>query len=104
MYLDCLSLNLSASNFGCKYVDKTVNHLMFADDLTLVAPSAKGLQTLLLPVKSTLIHMKWFIILRSLCLCECTEAKHHKPMHIPSLILKNDFLQMFAATSILVIP
>ena len=47
MYLDCLSLNLSASNFGCKFVDKTVNHLMYADDLTLLAPSAKGLQKLL---------------------------------------------------------
>ena len=46
MYFDCLSLNLSASNFGCKFVDKTVNHLMYAD-LTLLAPSAKGLQTLL---------------------------------------------------------
>ena len=46
MYLDCLSLNVS-SYFGCKFVDKTVNHRMYADDLTILAASAKGLQKLL---------------------------------------------------------
>ena len=92
MYLDCLSLNLSASNFGCKFVDKTVNHLMYADDLTLLAPSAKGLQKLLNTCETyTNTHEMVFNSKKSVFMC--IEAKRHKAMHTPSLILKNDCLK-----------
>ncbi len=32
---------------GCACTGQTINHLMYADDLVVVAPSAKGLQNLL---------------------------------------------------------
>ena len=92
IYLDCLGLNLSASNFGCKFVDKTVNHLMYADDQTLLAPSAKGLQKLLNTCKTYAnTHERVFNSKKSVFMC--IEAKCLKPMHTPSLILKNDCLK-----------
>ena len=103
MYLDCLSLNLSASNFGCKFVDKTVNHMMYADDLTLFTPSAKGLQKLLdtceiyANTHEMVFNSKKFVFM-------CIEAKRHKPMHIPSLILKNDCLKCVCSYKYLGIP
>ena len=44
LYLNCYSLNLLVSKFGCKFVNNTVHHLMYADDLTLLALSAKDLE------------------------------------------------------------
>ena len=92
MYLDCLSLNLSASNFGFKFVDKTVNHLMYADDPTLFAPSAKGLQKLL-DTCETYANTHEMVFNSKKSVFMCIEAKRHKPMHILSLILKNDCLK-----------
>ena len=69
MYIDCLSMNLSASDFDCTFVDKTVNHMMYADDLTFLAPPSKGLQEQLNTCETYTNAQERFLILRSLCLC-----------------------------------
>lgn len=46
LYLDDLSTLLSKTSAGC-YIDICVNHLFYADDLCLLAPSAMGLQQLI---------------------------------------------------------
>ena len=47
LYIDKLSINLTACGFGCVVNNVTVNHLSYADDMVLIAPSVRALQTLL---------------------------------------------------------
>ena len=47
VYMDNLSSQLSAQYIGCSAGDVVVNHMLYADDIALFAPSAKGLQQLL---------------------------------------------------------
>ena len=41
MSMDNLSSQLNAQYIGCNAGDVVVNHMLYADDITLVAPSAK---------------------------------------------------------------
>ena len=47
LYLNDLSVQLNKIQIGCCCNGRIVNHLMYADDLVVFAPSAKRLQTLL---------------------------------------------------------
>lgn len=47
VYMDELSLELNKSRTGCCIGNSIVNHLMYADDLALIAPSGAGLDKLL---------------------------------------------------------
>ena len=47
VYVDDLSANLNARNVGCCVADARLNHIFYADDLVLIAPSSAGLQELL---------------------------------------------------------
>ena len=43
--MDNLSSQLNAQYIGCSTGDVVVNHMLYADDIALFAPSAKGLQS-----------------------------------------------------------
>ena len=43
MYMD----DLSSRNTGCVSGDTIINHLMYADDLVIISPSATGMKELL---------------------------------------------------------
>jgi len=47
LYIDDLSKSLCNSNFGCQLDNVSLNHLFYADDMCLLAPSAIGLQGLI---------------------------------------------------------
>ena len=47
IYMDDLSLQLHRQSIGCSVGGTVVNHMLYADDIVLFAPSAKGLQKLL---------------------------------------------------------
>ena len=47
VYIDCLSLKLSQTNIGCMFDSKCLNHLVYADDTVLLAPSPTALQKLI---------------------------------------------------------
>ena len=47
VYMDNLSLQLHRQSIGCSVGSTVVNHMLYADDVVLFAPSAKGLQKLL---------------------------------------------------------
>ena len=46
VYMDCLSESLCITQTGCNVGGVMINHLMYADDLVIISPSAKGLQRL----------------------------------------------------------
>ena len=43
IYIDDLSVNLNACRVGCCVGNEIINHLMYADDLVIKAPSVAGL-------------------------------------------------------------
>ena len=47
IYIDDLSMNLNACRVGCCVSNEIINHLMYADDLVVMAPSVAGLSKLL---------------------------------------------------------
>lgn len=47
VYMDDLSTILNDCSVGCSYNNEIINHLMYADDLVLFAPSVAGLNKLL---------------------------------------------------------
>ena len=47
IYVDDLSHELSLCKFGCYSDHQYINHVMYADDICLMAPSAIGLQKML---------------------------------------------------------
>ena len=47
VYIDSLSVNLSRAGIGCHIAGTVANHLVYADDLVVMAPSAKALNKLL---------------------------------------------------------
>ena len=44
IYMDDVSSSLSTYNVGCYYSELIINHIMYADDLVLLAPSVAGLK------------------------------------------------------------
>ena len=70
VFIDELSIQLTSSNTGCKLQGMTMNHLMYADDMTLIAPSAKGLESLLHTCENyTIKHEIIFNSVKSMCMC-----------------------------------
>ena len=47
IYIDDLSLDLAICKSGCYIDDQCMNHVMYADDIFLLAPIAIGLQRML---------------------------------------------------------
>ena len=47
MYIDDLSVRLQSVHVGCRLSNIIINHFLFADDVVIFSPSAKGLQELL---------------------------------------------------------
>ena len=45
IYIDDLSVNLNACRVGCCVGNEIINHLTYADDLVIMAPSVAGLLT-----------------------------------------------------------
>ena len=45
--MDNLSIHLHKQPIGCSVGGTVINHMLYADDIVLFAPSAKGLQKLL---------------------------------------------------------
>ena len=44
VYMDNLSIQLHKQSIGCSVGGTVINHMLYADDIVLFAPSAKGLQ------------------------------------------------------------
>ena len=58
VYMDDLSCLLNCCNTGCVSGDTIINHLMYADDLVLISPSATGMKELLCACE---VYIAWNI-------------------------------------------
>ena len=46
IYVDALSQGLTSKPVGCSFNGKIINHLYYADDIVLIAPSSNGMHKL----------------------------------------------------------
>ena len=82
VYMDDLSQILNSSCVGCLYNGKLVNHLMYADDAALIAPSARALQKLLLLCETYAANCDIIFNVRKTILM-CIKPKKLKNMLLP---------------------
>ena len=82
VYMDGLSEILCRTECGCTMGGRMINHLMYADDLVILSPSAKGLQRLVDIMLPMAIYMTLNLITPRLRVCIChRKATVHLTLH-----------------------
>jgi len=86
VYMDELSTQLMESNIGCHFNNVNVNHLFYADDAVLLAPTAGSLQTLInICYAYSVEHEITYNTKKSVCMTVVPNL--YKELHIPTLFL-----------------
>ena len=92
IYINDLSDDLNSSNVGCIMNDTVFNHLSYADDMVLMAPSASALQFLLnLCDNYAQSHDIIYNITKSVCMC--IQPSNHKIAFNPIVTLSGNALR-----------
>ena len=86
VYLDKISQRLNTVNSGCCQANHIINHLIFADDMCLFAPSAKGLQRLLYECQEEASFLEILYNTKK-TVCMCIQPKDWKLVILPKLYL-----------------
>ena len=95
VYMDELSIRLKSSNKGCNIGGQVINHLMYADDLSLVCPSIKGLRDLVSICESYGIeHDIVYHKVKSKCMYFIPRKSVLKLENLPLVKLGNNNLQV----------
>jgi hypothetical protein len=92
VYMEELSENLSESSIGCHMKSTCLNHMFFADDSILMAPTIESLQSL---IDICVDYAKRFDILYNdtKSCCSVFLPKHLKDMNIPSVNMESKVLK-----------
>ena len=86
LYINDLSLHLTKSAVGCYINDTCVNHLIYADDAVLIAPSPAALQKLIFVCQNfALNHDISFNVKKTVC--SCFKPKSLKVIYVPPFFL-----------------
>ena len=86
VYIDALSHILGRSHAGCFINDVCMNHFVYADDTVILAPSAHGLQELLLMCENyAKEHNIIFNVKKTKCMC--VKPKLLQDICVPSIVL-----------------
>jgi len=86
VYMDDLSLLLNMSHTGCNFNNIFINHLSYADDMCIIAPSARSLQTLLdICQNYSMSHNITYNTAKSVCMY--VKCLTFKVDHIPQIKL-----------------
>ena len=81
VYMDDLSQSLNSCKTGCWSGEMMTNHLMYADDLVLLSPSATGLRELLLACEK---YSKEHAIIYNSKKSSVLICKNRATLHVPS--------------------
>ena len=91
VYMDDLSKKINNVNAGCIIGAALINHLMYADDLVLLAPSSMGLSMLLSACSDygTEHDIKYNSTKSNVMIFCC---KKFKDIHMPNFVLNDEIL------------
>lgn len=90
VFMDDLSIMLSSSIYGCSINGCNINHIFYADDSALMAPSAKALQELIdICVAYADKYELSFNVKKTKVMC-CTPYK----IHVPDFYIKDSPLEI----------
>ena len=91
VYMDDLSIKLNDIKIGCTIGTTLINHLMYADDLVLLSPSAMGLSLLLSVCSAYGIEhdIKYNSAKSNVVIFRCNKMKD---IRIPNFVLNNILL------------
>ena len=92
VYMNGLSQSLNDSKCGCNINGTFVNHLMYADDSCLIAPSPSGLQKLI-KICELYADDNHIIYNEKKTKCMCFKPKSFKYLHIPAMYLNDKMVQ-----------
>ena len=97
VYMDALSNKLNNVSAGCIIGSSLINHLMYADDLVLMAPSSMGLSMLLYVCSEYGIEhdIKYNSTKSNVMIFSC---KKFKDIHIPNCLLNGETLSRVSNT------
>ena len=87
--MDDMSQSRNCCKTGCLSGEIMINHLMYADDLVLLSPSATGLRELLLACVARLISNLPTLFERRTKLCQSYFRKMHNADHKLNKLLPN---------------
>ena len=90
-YIDELSENLNMSRIGCHLQGVCYNHLMYADDAVIMAPSPKGLQKLI-DICDNFAGNNDMLFNAKKTVCMCIKRSSSVKLRIPDLYLGNNKL------------
>ena len=93
VYVDAITEPLKASRIGCSMANTLVNHLYYADDLVLLAPTQKGLQELInICIKYSERHDILFNTKKTVCM-HFAPPSYQRVHRAPKLSLNSDVLK-----------
>ena len=92
LYVDKLSVNLNACEVGCIVGKAHINHLAYADDMVLIAPSKKALQ-LLLDICGMYADIHDIIYGTDKSFCMVCWPRHFLFKFFPTFYLQGDILE-----------
>ena len=88
VYMNDLSIKLTKLGVGCKINGVFINHLLYADDSCLLAPSPSALQRLL-SLCEEFAYQNTVIFNESKTKCMVVKPRNLKKLYIPTIILNN---------------
>ena len=86
LYIDELSNKLNKANIGCYINSQPVNHLVYADDMVILAPSPRALQQLLNICNEYAIEYDISYNVKK-TKCMCVRPKLFKDITVPQILL-----------------
>ena len=88
IYMDELSCNLNQSYIGCSMNGMIINHLMYADDTCIIAPSPSALQELL-DICADFAVSNFIIFNEKKTKCMCFKPNSLNGLFVPTLCLND---------------
>ena len=86
LYMDDLSITLNNAQIGCSINGQLVNHLLYADDTCIIAPSPGGLQKLL-DICCTYAEVNTILFNDKKTKCMCFKPRSLKHLNVPPVFL-----------------
>ena len=91
IYMDDLSNSLNNSKLGCSMNGVLINHLMYADDTCIIAPSPSALYKLL-GICTNFAQSNFVKFNESKTKCMCFKPKNQSCLYVPDISLNNKVL------------